>query len=420
MEILSTGEKIKRARVYKGITLKELCGDKISISKMSCIENGKVKADEDIIRYVADKIDIDFDYLYQDVYEQVVNNLDKLKKCKNKDSEFEENIRHNLEYSLDYKYYDLAFDLIHLVFTYYLEEKKYEKIQLIVSQYYDLYHKTNNEKNTLVYFRDMAKYLFQNQEYTEAIAYYGRVREFILGNSVNDKALYSYLSFKEGICYAKLRKFEEAYELLSEAVKYAENIKDDSVIGKVYQAYALLCIRLKSEDASEYIKKAYEYQKEDYAEVAASKSQYGEAYFYSNEQNKAIEEILEGVKIFPSENEIEYVKFLIENIEILYNNKKYEEAYELTDTALNLAISTDDINLIERVYYYKGSILQKQNQYIQAEMYMNLALDLLMKFGTKEDRYNRYLEMGNMYYNLGEIKDSAKYFDLAVRMNRDE
>ena len=33
MEILSTGEKIKRSRIYKGITLKELCGNKISISK---------------------------------------------------------------------------------------------------------------------------------------------------------------------------------------------------------------------------------------------------------------------------------------------------------------------------------------------------------------------------------------------------
>ena len=43
MEILSTGEKIKRARVYQGITLKELCSDEISISKMSCIENGKIK-----------------------------------------------------------------------------------------------------------------------------------------------------------------------------------------------------------------------------------------------------------------------------------------------------------------------------------------------------------------------------------------
>ena len=61
MEILSTGDKIKRARVYKGITLKELCGDRISISKMSCIENGKVKADNDIIKYIADKMDIEYD-----------------------------------------------------------------------------------------------------------------------------------------------------------------------------------------------------------------------------------------------------------------------------------------------------------------------------------------------------------------------
>ena len=50
MEILSTGEKIKRARVYKGITLKELCRDRISISKMSCIENGKIKADEESLK----------------------------------------------------------------------------------------------------------------------------------------------------------------------------------------------------------------------------------------------------------------------------------------------------------------------------------------------------------------------------------
>ena len=43
MNFLSTGEKIKRARIYRGITLKELCQKDISISRMSCIENGKVK-----------------------------------------------------------------------------------------------------------------------------------------------------------------------------------------------------------------------------------------------------------------------------------------------------------------------------------------------------------------------------------------
>ena len=79
MEILSTGEKIKRSRIYKGITLKELCGDKISISKMSCIENGKVKADRDIIQYIADKIGVDFKYLVQDVYEHVSGVVSELR-----------------------------------------------------------------------------------------------------------------------------------------------------------------------------------------------------------------------------------------------------------------------------------------------------------------------------------------------------
>ena len=55
--------KNKRARVFKGITLKDLCGSKISISKMSCIENGKVKADKELLAYIADKIGIEFNYL---------------------------------------------------------------------------------------------------------------------------------------------------------------------------------------------------------------------------------------------------------------------------------------------------------------------------------------------------------------------
>ena len=58
MNFLSTGEKIKRARIYKGVTLKELCKSDISISKMSCIENDKVKADEWILEMVAERVEL--------------------------------------------------------------------------------------------------------------------------------------------------------------------------------------------------------------------------------------------------------------------------------------------------------------------------------------------------------------------------
>ena len=43
-----------------------------------------------------------------------------------------------------------------------------------------------------------------------------------------------------------------------------------------------------------------------------------------------------------------------------------------------------------------------------------ISLDSLLKYGSKEDRRKRYMEMGNMYYNLGEFKESIKYFSLAM------
>ena len=149
MEILSTGEKIKRARIYQGITLKELCGNKVSISKMSCIENGKIKADKDILEYISNKLGLDYDYLVRDVEEQIVSNLELINKGLVPAEEMDNVINHNLTYALEYSYNDLAFELIHKLFNYYVKNNKVENIQLIISQYYDLYQKNNNMENNI-------------------------------------------------------------------------------------------------------------------------------------------------------------------------------------------------------------------------------------------------------------------------------
>lgn len=418
MEILSTGEKIKRARIYKGITLKDLCEDKISISKMSCIENGKVKADKEIVRYIADKIELDYDYLIQDVYEQIVDNLEVIKESKTKDEDIEENIRHNLYYAVEYGYYELAFELIHILFSYFLEEQKYEKIQLIISQYYDLYQKNNTTENTIIYFEDMARFLLQNKEYVEAIAYYSRLREIITLEDDRNKEIYAGITYNEGMCYCKLNEEEKAYELLQESIKYSSYLKDEISKGKIYQVFALASIKLNKSDAEEYIEKAYEYQKENPILVASAKGEYAKAYFEVQNKERAKKEITSAIGIFPSHNKSKFVQFLNESIETLYENSEYDKAYELTGQALDLSIETGDIRLIEKAYYFKGSILQRQGKVREAEMYMNLSMDSLFKFGTQEQIRLRYLDMANMYYNLGEGKESIKYFCLAMNKEK--
>ena len=419
LEILSTGEKIKRARIFKGITLKQLCENKISIAKMSCIENGKIKADKELLKYISEKIEIDLNYLIEDVYEQILNNLKMIKKNISCDNDSENKLKDNLSYALKYKYYDLAFKLIHILFSYYVEENKAENIQLIVSQYYDLFQRNNTEENTIIYFKDMARYLSQNGEYIEAISYYSKLREMFQQKKEGvDNAEYCLIGYNEALCYQNLRKTEEAYSILSDIIGYVDKLKTDESKGKIYHIYATVCIKLKKDCIDEYKNKAFEYQKYNPISVASSHGNYGKYYFEVGEKEKAIAEIEKGIKIFPQDNVERNVEFLNYCTVILIENVEYEIAYKIIEEALNMAIITDNIKLIEKSYYVKGIILQKMDKYIEAEKYMNLSLDLLFKFGTRDERKSRYKDMGNLYYKLGSTIDSLKYFNLALAVDK--
>lgn len=419
LEILSTGEKIKRARIFKGITLKELCENKISIAKMSCIENGKIKADKELLKYISEKIEIDLDYLIEDVYEQILNNLKMIKKNISCDNDSENKLKDNLGYALKYKYYDLAFELIHILFSYYVEENKVENIQLIVSQYYDLYQRNNSEQNTIIYFKDMARYLSQNGEYIEAISYYSKLREmFQQGKEEFDNAEYCLMGYNEALCYQNLKKSEEAYSILSEIIGYVDSLKTDESKGKIYHIYAAVCIKLKKDYIDEYKKKAFEYQRYNPISLALSHGNYGKYYFEIGEKDKAIAEIEKGIEIFPQDNIEKNVEFLNACTKILIDNLQYDIAYKITEQALNLAIITNNIKLIEKSYYLKGIILQKMDKCVEAEKYMNLSLDSLFKFGSREERKSRYMDMGNLYYRLGATADSLKYFNLAFSVDK--
>lgn len=416
MEILSTGEKIKRSRIYQGITLKELCGDKISISKMSCIENGKIKADNDILKYLSNKLNIDYNYLIRDVEDEIISNLELIRNNLIPRNELDKIIEYNFNYAVQYSYNNLAFELIHRLFRFYVENNKIENIQLITSQYYEMYQKNNNISNSIIYYTDMANFFYTIKEFNESITYYSKARELIKNNEDFDKITYSYIPYYEGKCYKKLGDMEKAYECLKEAAEYINYISDNKIKGDIYHCLANICIRLNDDNEKKYIELFYEYKNKSPITLAFAKIKNGESYFFIKEREKAIKEIQDGIKLVPLDDNINYVRFLNKCIRILYNNGEFDYAYEIIDKALNLAIDTDDIKLIEEAYYMKGMILQKKEMYSQSEMYMNLSLDALFKFANKEKRHKRYLDMAQLYYNLGEVKESLKYFTLAMNL----
>ena len=307
---------------------------------------------------------------------------------------------------------------MHILFSCYVEENKVEKIQLIVSQYYDLFQRNNTEENTIIYFKDMAQYLSKNKEYIEAISYYGKLREMLLQKDSCDKSEYCLIGYNEALCYQNIQQFEESYKILSDIIQHVDTLYDDESKGMIYHIYANVCIKLKKEEVDKYKEKAYECQKHNPISVALSKGNYGKYYFEVGEREKAIHEITEGIKIFPKDNNEKHVEFLNYCIKILIDNNEYQIAYDIAEEALNMAIITDNIRLIEKSYYLKGTILQKMDRLKEAERYMNLSLDSLFKFGSREERKDRYIDMAKLYYELGDTIDSLKYFNLAFAVDK--
>lgn len=418
MEILSTGEKIKRARIYKGITLKELCGEEISISKMSCIENGKIKADDECLKYISDKLQIDYSYLVQDVYEQIKDNVKSVKKSKHSLEKIESIIKYNLDYSFRYNFNDLALELIHILFKLYIKDNKIEKLQLLISKYFDLYqHATNNEQ-IIIYYSDMAEFFVKTKEYHEAISYYSRIIQIYEKDQIKFDDKYIYACFYEGICYKNINLIEESYKCLKKIIDKEALFKNDNDKGDYYHEFAIVNILLYIGEADKYLNIALDYKKDDMKELAKFKAENGDIYFKVHKDDKALIELEDAAKIYPREDVRGCGEFLIKCIDILYKNNKYDEAFSYISEALNLAIDIDDERLIEKAYYFKGMIHQKLNDYIQAEMYMNLATDFLLRFANNEEKYKRYNEMAELYYNLNELKESIKYFTLAIQIEK--
>lgn len=418
MEILSTGEKIKRARIYKRITLKELCGEEISISKMSCIENGKIKADDECLKYISDKLQIDYSYLVQDVYEQIKDNIKSVKKSKHSLEKIESIIKYNLDYSFRYNFNDLALELIHILFKLYIKDNKIEKLQLLISKYFDLYqHATNNEQ-IIIYYSDMAEFFVKTKEYHEAISYYSRIIQIYEKDQIKFDDKYIYACFYEGICYKNINLIEESYKCLKKIIDKEALFKNDNDKGDYYHEFAIVNILLYIGEADKYLNIALNYKKGDMKVLAKFKAENGDIYFKVHKDDKALIELEDAAKIYPREDVRGCGEFLIKCIDILYKNNKYDEAFSYTSEALNLAIDIDDERLIEKAYYFKGMIHQKLNDYIQAEMYMNLATDFLLRFANNEEKYKRYNEMAELYYNLNELKESIKYFTLAIQIEK--
>jgi tetratricopeptide (TPR) repeat protein len=415
MEILSTGEKIKRSRVYKGYTLKELCSDKISVSKMSCIENDKIGAEDWVLDFVAKELDMQPDYLKKDIKQQILSNIEKAKGL-NDLKKYEDALEYNLKYAEEFGYSEVAFNLIHLLFNHYIVTGELEKVQLVISKYYELWNKCCTSENELLYYMDVARYFYATAEYIQAAGYFRNVR--MASKKCNDYNTLARATYNEAACYLMLQNYERAYEVAVRLGELMDFLELDLKKAEAYHMLAMLSLRRDEEKFSNYEEKAYKLYGANLDYKAKAMHNFASVMLDVSRKNQGASYIEKALSCYPNDNLAERVNFMLECIFDLVDHGLLDKAKDKCEEALDLAIEIDNIKYIEKAYYFKSRILEGEGDYLKAEMYMNLSLDTLLKCGNTSDIYKRYLLVGDMYYRMNNVTESLKYFNFAIQLEK--
>ena len=416
MNFLSTGEKIKRARIYKGVTLKELCKKDVSISKMSCIENDKIKAEQWILEMVAERLDLDIQYL---LFDDIMELESSIKNYESLDV-FTENdflaIKERLEYCLAKGYKDLAFKFIHILFEVYTKRKKFEGINELISTYNELHEDDAYQKQ--VYYEDLAKYFLAKRNYSDAITYLNRAISHIVSYTIS-KNMDCYIknNFLLAKAYYLTNDYNKCEEILKELLYLEDKIKSDEYIALI-NGLMLTCRMKLNKDITANLEKFDSYKHKEKITYCAVELLIAENYFEQNNQDKALDIILDIKEKVKSNNSYAYTELLLYMVEILLNNEKVDVAKEMSEEALEISIKLDSQFLIERSYLYKARINRVNRSLIQWEMNMNLATDILVRFASVEEKRQRYIEMAEMYHIIGETRETIKYLTLAMNLEK--
>ncbi len=211
MNILSLGEKIKKLRKSKNMTLKELAGERITAAQISHIERDKSHTSYELLEYIAEKLEVTTDYLLETkemqakkMTENLIiqsniliksNELEKAKECANLA------IKICIEYSVHENYARGHYILGEIA----LKENDYNES---IAQYEkSIYYFIKNADNENVFrgYVNIGKIYIEDKFYKGALLQLEIANKILPHTSIEDEQVYRELYSNLAYCSVKLK-----------------------------------------------------------------------------------------------------------------------------------------------------------------------------------------------------------------------
>ena len=427
MEILSLGEKIKKIRKEKDLTLKELAGNRITAAQISHIERDKSYPSQDLLEYFVDKLGVSVDYLLESKEMQakkICTNL-LLKGEIFADSGDYESAKRETNAVIDicknYEMSDTYARAKFLLGKIYFYQKNYKLAieSLEKSLVYNV--KISNYKNVAKCYLELGK-IYMEEGYIKVA-----IDKFIQGENVfveykikdNDieKEIFTYMSYG----YIKINDNDNS-------LLYANKIQDmeERMKNKTDKANSLLLIGSNLlnmgnyDEAKEHLIKAKKIYEEENKknEMANAQLVMSKIYREMNEFEEALEYVKKAYFIKREHEDKELVNVLFEYIKAFMNVEDFENAKKYSKRALAISIKLKEKNLEYNSLKHYAKVFKREGDFHTAIENFEKCITVLKSIDNKKELADLYIEIGEIYNGISKDKE-IEYYTKSISIYKD-
>ncbi|MCI6737308.1 MAG: helix-turn-helix domain-containing protein [Intestinibacter sp.] len=417
MNILSLGEKIKKLRKEKNMTLKELAGDRITAAQISHIERDKSHTSYELLEYLSERLDVSIDYLLETKEMQskkITDNLilqseiyikrDALDEA---EKEIEEIIKICEEYDLSENYGKCNY----LLGDIYLKRKDSGKANFYFEKALFHFIKNDDKKRIFQCYMNIANIYFEDKFYQVALTNYYFAKEILDEINVDDPDTYKELYSKISKCYIRMNDTEKALEFIEKI----GNIDNEYSPAQEVEMLVLKAKKLLAEanyvESKEYFAKALKIieKEENKDKLAQVYLTVGSIYGEMGDNEKFLEYSEKVYDIKKNDSDEYMMDSLFNIIKSYIDSNEFELAKKYSKLALAAAIkSKNKYNEFRALKYYCDIYKYKGETDISIE-YLIKCIEIVSKLGDDKTLANLYIELGQLYSGVSKEKELECY-----------
>jgi tetratricopeptide (TPR) repeat protein len=427
MEVLTIGEKIRRMRKEKGMSLRELGGDYVSKAQLSYVENGKASPSIELLKYIAERLDVDIEYLLETEKDQVKRYcklwLEEMRVYVNTNDIYNtKKMYETIEKEAKrYELSDILAENCLLMAKGYTNKKLYDKALNYIQKSFYYYSKINNIEKVIELIIDEGNiYLFKGlyeialNKYRQAYSFYSQLSYKALG--IESRILYNIST-----CYHRLKDREKALKYAEEVLKVDEQLKDVKRYAESLVKYAsTLILNKKYTEAEEILKKANLLlnEEKDRKTQAFLENNLGCIYMESGNYIKAYKHLIKAKQIKEDMDLDELPNTLFELYKYYIKIDEEETALRQLEKAIEFSKERGLKNYLVRGFDYYIEYLTDKKLYEEAIKKINEQISILEKMEMKRILLSAYLKLGNIYSLLGDDEKALEAFNKGYEINK--